>query len=390
MCRSGSAVRQEAHTWSLPGIDKVAGIQYTITNHGTQTLRDVRLGVYADLDSRERSGGGGHTDDFVTSLADSLTLPMPRSSLERIWNKDCFATLQGQWPAVHDAAASSKAPWTAVIGMSHTTDPLAWFTNIAFEGVAAAHAAARAPARDTTFQYAVFSPALPAGQGGPPILDADRYAAMHGTFPQSSRLEARDYSVLVSCGPFRVLEPGQSVEFAIAFVAGENPDSLVAAAQWARLAYRGTFLNLQADKPNSVSYLDGATGINGHEILLRAAAGHRVQLRSQLHAEVRHRSGVSSAARAAARHDRRGDLSQRTRLHLDRSRLRRVHGHGWRRDPGALVPAGARAAAAAVPVGAARPSRPRRMGQSARDPRRREGHAGRGLQVLGLSSVSPR
>ena len=53
----GITVRQEAHTWSLPGIDKVAGIQYTITNHGTETLRDVRLGVYADLDSRERSGG---------------------------------------------------------------------------------------------------------------------------------------------------------------------------------------------------------------------------------------------------------------------------------------------------------------------------------------------
>lgn len=262
----GLTVRQEAHAWSLPGYDKVAGLQFTITNHGTQTLKDVRLGLYADLDSRERSGGGGHIDDAVTALGDSVVLPMPRSSLNQIWNKDCFATLQGQWLAVHDAAAASHAPWAAVVGLSHTTDPLAWFDNIAFEGVREANAAARAPKRDTTFRYSVFSSSLPAGQGGPPILDAERYAALAGEYPQAPRAEARDYGVLLSCGPFRVLEPGQTIEFAVAFIAGENADSLVASAQWARLAYRGTSLNLQADKPNSVSYLDGETGINGHEI----------------------------------------------------------------------------------------------------------------------------
>ena len=48
----GLTVTQEAHAWSIPGYDKIAGIQYTITNHGQQTLRDVWLGVYANLDSR--------------------------------------------------------------------------------------------------------------------------------------------------------------------------------------------------------------------------------------------------------------------------------------------------------------------------------------------------
>ncbi len=269
----GLTVQQEAHAWSIPGFDKVAGLTFTITNHGTQTLRDVRLGLYADLDSRDRRGGGGHVDDFATVLRDSVTIPEGFVTLDRIWTKACITTLKGEWPAIHDAAASSSAPWTAVVGMSHTTDPLASFLNTAFPGVAAAQAAARAPQKDTTFTYHLFSPALPPRQGGPPILDSERYAALSGTFPEAPPTEARDYAVLVSCGPFRVLAPGQSVEFSVALVAGETPDSLVAAAQSARLAYRGTVANLLPDKPNSTSYLDGLSGINGHEICYEPPPG---------------------------------------------------------------------------------------------------------------------
>ena len=266
-------VVQEAHAWSLPGYDKIAGLRFTITNHGSQKLRDVRLGVYADLDSRDRRGGGGHTDDFVTVLRDSVTIPEPNATLNSIWTKSCFTTLKGSFPAVHDAVAGSTAPWAAIVGLSHTTDPLAYLVNIAFPGVREAAAAARAPRRDTAFVYTTYSPALPPQQGGPPILDNERYAALAGRFPQAPPNEARDYAVLVSCGPFRVLEPGQSVEFAVAFIAGENADSLVAAAQSARLAWRGTAVNLQPDKPNTTSYQDGQSGINGHEICYEPPPG---------------------------------------------------------------------------------------------------------------------
>lgn len=266
-------VQQEAHAWSIPGYDKVAGLNFTITNHGSQTLRDVRLGLYTDLDSRARRGGGGHTDDFVTALRDSVTIPEGFSTLNTVWTKACFTTLQGDWLAVHDAAASSTEPWTAVVGLSHTTDPLASFLNTAFPGVREAQAAARAPRRDTTFRSTIYSPALPPRQGGPPILDNERYAALAGTFPQAPVNESRDYAVLVSCGPFRVLEPGQSIEFAVALIAGENADSLVAAAQAARLAWRGSVANLLPDKPNTSNYLDGLSGINGHEICYEPPPG---------------------------------------------------------------------------------------------------------------------
>src|SRR6185369_5544497 len=52
----GLAVVQEAHAWSMPGFDRVAGYQFTITNRGQHTLHDVRLGIYANLDSRDVAG----------------------------------------------------------------------------------------------------------------------------------------------------------------------------------------------------------------------------------------------------------------------------------------------------------------------------------------------
>lgn len=266
-------VQQEAHAWSIPGYDKVAGLHFTITNHGSQTLRQVRLGLYADLDSRERRGGGGHIDDFVSTRRDSVTIAEGLSTLNTIWTKSCFTTLKGEWPVLHDADAASGAPWVAAVGLSHTTDPLASFINTAFPGVREANAAARAPQKDTTFAYSIYSPALPPSQGGPPILDSERYAAMAGTFPQAPLNQGRDYAVLVSCGPFRVLEPGQSISFAVALVAGENADSVVAGVQSARLAWRGSNVNLLPDKPNTASYLDGQSGINGHEICYEPPPG---------------------------------------------------------------------------------------------------------------------
>ena len=269
----GLTVKQEAHTWSLPGYDKVAALHFTITNHGTQTLHDVRIGMYADLDARDRSGGGGHTDDMVTELADSVTIAEGTATVNTVWSKPCFTTLGGRWPAVHDADPRAKTPWAAMLGLSHTTDPLAFIVNTAFEGSRQAFAAARAPRRDTTFEYSIFSPSLPPRQGGPPSLDADRFAALHGEFPTATTDELRDYAVLVRCGPFRILEPGQSLEFAVAFIAGENADSLVRSAQSARLAWRGKFLNLLPDKAGIISYRDGETGMAGHEICYEPPPG---------------------------------------------------------------------------------------------------------------------
>jgi hypothetical protein len=294
-------VKQEAHAWSLPGFDKVAAVHYTVTNHGTEPLREVRLGVYANLDSRERTGGSGHLDDVVTMVRDSVTLNDGVSVLASVFIKPCFTTLKGEWAAVHDASPSSRAPWTALVGVSHTTDPLGYLNNFAFTGQREAAAKARAPRKDTTFTTSVFSPSLPPRQGGPPSLDADRMAALRGEYATAPLDEARDYSVLVSCGPFPRLDPGQSLEFAVAFIAGENRDSLVAAAQSARIAWRGTRLNLMPDRTGPDLVPGRAHGYQRPRDLLPAPARGGVHQRSALHQQVLPGPGLHPAADVAAR-----------------------------------------------------------------------------------------
>jgi hypothetical protein len=274
----GLTVKQEAHAWALPGYDRMAAVHYTITNHGQERLRDVRLGVYANLDSRERSGGNGHLDDAVTMMSDTTVIHDGTRTFQfgsAAFSKDCFTTLGGTWAAVHDAKLGSTAPWTALVGVSHTTDPLGYLVNFAYPGAQRAAAAARAPRRDTAFTTTVYSLGLPPRQGGPPNLDADRYAALRGTYPTAPLDAARDYSVLLSCGPFPTLDPGQSVEFAVAFIAADSPDSLRSAAQSARLAWQGTRLNLEPDDAvsGSAQYVHGNSYIYGHEACVNAAEG---------------------------------------------------------------------------------------------------------------------
>lgn len=173
---------------------------------------------------------------------------------------------------VYDSKPRSGLPAASIIGLSHTTDPLGFLVNFAFPGAREAQAAARAPSKDTTFRYSIFAQDLPPGAGGPPVVDDDRYQALQGSWRQPDPGGVHDWAVLVSCGPFATLAPGQSVHFAITFLVGPTPDSLAASAIAARLAWRGTRYNWQPDVP-SKTFISGATGINGHEICYEPPRG---------------------------------------------------------------------------------------------------------------------
>ncbi len=268
----GLSVRQQAFAWSSYGNQKVAGVQWTITNHSADVVNDVWVGLSADLDSRERARSGGQVDDAVGWLGDTLSIFEGTSTLNTLWIKQCYATLAGRTPYVHDARRQDL-PYSAVVGLSHTTDPLSFIDNFAFTGAREAKAAARAPARDTAFRYTILANDLPQRQGGPPTLDLDRYEALQGLYPGAATEYPHDYAVLVSAGPFPHLDPGQSVEFAVAFVVAESPDSLLAAIQAARLLWRGTRLNLIPDTGRLGSHGQGDTGINGYETPYEAPPG---------------------------------------------------------------------------------------------------------------------
>ena len=271
----GLAVHQECYAFPLPGHDNIAGIEFTITNHGTQTLHDLYLGLYADLDSRDRRDTAGHTNDLV-ELVPYHQIVNPRAdSLNNggcFWVKQCADHVDGTAAVVRDGSPRSSLPAVAIVPLTHTTDPLSNLLNDAFPGVREARLQARAPYKDTTFRYSIFANDAPPGEGGPPITDPDRYAALAGTLPQTNTDNPRDYVVLVSCGPFGRLEPGQQLQFSLALVALTSPDSATADAFDARALFAGTRVNTQPDGPRKL-YNVGVSGINGHEICLQPPAG---------------------------------------------------------------------------------------------------------------------
>ena len=267
------AVHQEAYAWTLPGHEAIAGVEFTITNRSSLTLRDVRLGLYADLDSRARGIAAGHLDDDLEFVPYSVLINPHADTLGGPYAKQCAEKVAGEAAMLRDASPSSHQPGVMLVPLSHTTDPLGFLINDAFPGVREARAAARAPRRDSTFKLYAFVPDAPPGQGGPPLVDADRYAALAGEYPTARTGTAGDYAVLVSCGPFARLDPGQSVRFAVALVALASPDSAASVAFDARMLYRGQRLDLQPNIGARGNYLRGNTGQNGHEICLEPPPG---------------------------------------------------------------------------------------------------------------------
>lgn len=267
----GLTARQEAYAWAVPGYDAIAGIQYTITNHTDQVLHDVWLGVLADLDSRRRDEPAGHLNDKVVWRSWSLDIPEGVSAFGA-FVKTCVTRLGGNVPIVVDGVPGSGLPAVAIMPFTHTTDPLAFINNFLFPGAREAREAARAPARDTTFRFSIFANDLPAGQGGVPIVDSQRYDALQGLMPQAPPDHIGDPVVLLSCGPFKTLGPGQSLRFAVGIVAAPDPDSLPPVFARAALLQRGTRLNLQPDVASN-SPSEGRTGINGHEVCMEPPPG---------------------------------------------------------------------------------------------------------------------
>jgi hypothetical protein len=286
------AVHQEAYAWTLPGHDDIAGIEFTITNRGSEELRDVRLGFYADLDARTRNGSAGHLDDRVFRVPFSVVINSHLDTLAGPYEKTCVVAVGGEAAMVRDASLASPAPAVAILPLSHTTDPLGWFINDAFPGVREARALSRAPRRDTTFRLQFFVPDAPPGQGGPPPVDVDRYRALAGEYPTANTDEPRDYAVLVSCGPFARLGPGESVAFSLALFAVSDPDSVAPQAFETAMLYRGQRLDLQANTGPRGSFNRGETGWNGHEICYSPPPG--IVFDYDPHCPEQYRDGIST------------------------------------------------------------------------------------------------
>jgi hypothetical protein len=276
----GFRVHQEVYAWGVPGYDNIIGVQFTVTYQGSAPLQNVYLGLYADLDSRNRNDRTGQLNDRIElvsfqrqvlegiSLVKSNGIPVwlsaPPVGNNPTGEIACYTRLGGTWPVIRDGRPGSKLPVAAVIPLGHTTDPLANF----------APGVSKAPARES-FRYGVYSRTETPNRGGVPILDGERYAALQGLAPQARTDHDDDYAVLVSCGPFPRMEPGQSLEFTAAFVVAGSIDSIGTAMDAAATMHHGYTVNQVPDVggPRQSEWDVGETGWNGHDTCLSMPPG---------------------------------------------------------------------------------------------------------------------
>ena len=266
----GLAVHQEAYAWSHADLDEIAALTFHVTNVGAERLTDVCLGFFADLDARLRTDRTGHLNDLFASSRASVSMVTGRYSVTargtRLHNELCVADFDADIAAVHDRNDPTM-PWIGVMPLDHTTDPLARLQG--------AQSFARAPA-EPQFRIQRFTNAVSQQRGQVPRLDHERYDALRGGWLPYNSDEPTDAAVLVSCGPFPWIDPGESLDFAVALVAGRDLEELTENAQHALFLYEGVEANLlpdslPADEMNQ--YLGGATGTYGHEVCVRAPPG---------------------------------------------------------------------------------------------------------------------
>jgi hypothetical protein len=271
----GLTAYQVASAWSVPGYDGVTALTYRITNHGGKTLRDVYMGVLADFDSRRRQDRAGHRNDRIVNRSYTASKFEGQSKVtiggvtlcgaQVCPPTLCFSNFGATIPVLLDGVAGSGLPAVAMLGLRHTVDPLTRINPLY----------GRAPLT-VSFRNAVFSGEGIPGQGGVPALDADRYEAMAGRFPNEAADRATDWVVLLSCGPFRELRPGQSLEFTVAMIAGANPDSIASVLPRLALLEHGTRLDLipnETARPDTAEWNVGISGVSGHEICLEPPPG---------------------------------------------------------------------------------------------------------------------
>ncbi len=278
-------VKQQAFTWTMPGYDRIAGVRFEVTNHGTETLEDVRIGLLADLDSRAYGEAGGHLNDLVALEPYQVFYNDGVSNVPSFnagyyaqppipWSKPCLGSFGGEWPVVYDAVNPSL-PAIGVIPLRHSLDPLAVLrhSDLIPPNTYDSHIHGLG---ELQFHYSLVAMDLPPGEGGPPIVDADRYALMAGTWPAPRNLTAaHDWAVMVSCGPFPKMPPGQTWTFDLAFVAGADRDSVAAGFARAAELERGVWVNVYPDTSQSLigDYEVGKSGFTGHETCYEAPPG---------------------------------------------------------------------------------------------------------------------
>jgi hypothetical protein len=222
-------VRQESYQWEEDRFDDFIGIEYKITNIGTDVLEELYIGFFADCDAGKRDADNYWEDDatgrFFRPVACTDLGPV---QIDFAYTYDV------------DGDEGDTEGYFGVMFLGHTTDPTG----------------DTAPERVGISTYANFSGSQSFEEGGDPTNDFERYELLSQETIERDAAVPRDYRMLVSAGPFSTLFPGSTLVFQVAFVIGVRLGGALENAASAQLTYDGAWFNLDGNP---------LTGIDGRE-----------------------------------------------------------------------------------------------------------------------------
>lgn len=233
-------IRQESYQWEEDRFDDFVGVNYWITNIGTNVLEDVFIGFFADGDAGSRQTENYWEDDASGFIRRPiLCTDLGPVSLDVAYIYDA------------DGDEGKTSGYFGIMFLGHTTDPTGEV----------------APERVSISTYSNFSGSASFEEGGDPTNDFERYELLSSETIKRNALVPRDYRMLMDAGPFKELQPGSTLVFQTAFVIGNRLSGMIANASSAQLTFNGAWFDLDGN-PN--------TGIDFRETPVDAPANNVV------------------------------------------------------------------------------------------------------------------
>jgi hypothetical protein len=193
----GLEVYETSYAWSDFWIDDFVVIRYEITNIGSDTLRQVYLGLMVDADVGADPSTPFYLDDQVAYLDKELA-EAPTNEHARLQMAHCW-----------DEPEGPDGSWYGHIGfavLDHPTDP---------DGITA-------PASVGANAFQVWSSGVE-----DPRRDATRYRYLSEPEIEGPTPSPQDWRFILSVGPFAKLPPGGTTFLEIAVVCGEGVRGIV-------------------------------------------------------------------------------------------------------------------------------------------------------------------
>jgi hypothetical protein len=242
----GLLVQHHSMVWQDPLRDDFVGLSYRFISYSADPLAEVYLGFFADFDIGPRHVSTISDEDFA-GFWEGTTTVGPLSG-----RRNVKLSIGYMFDDDGDFGAAEGYVGLVFLG--------------ARRGGAGRGSEAHAPLRN----FRMFAGSASFEQGGDPTNDEERYRTLAGTDPMalpppdpitglrptllSNR--ADDHRIVLSAGPFDVVDPGDSLVADFALVIGTGFDGMVAHAAEAKLLYDGSMFDRDGDP---------MTGVDGRE-----------------------------------------------------------------------------------------------------------------------------